>query len=71
MSDSFNITRNDLTKISTDLRVIRAFERLFRAIPADLTTSTTESSNSNAKSNQAIGQTIENERITKGNRVLT
>jgi len=34
MSNTVNLNRNDLAKISPDLRTIKAFEKLFKAAPS-------------------------------------
>lgn len=71
MSNSFNITRDQLSKIANgDLRVIRAFERLFDIIPTDTETNINIASTADAKANMAVGEVLKNKELTKGNKVL-
>lgn len=72
MSDSFNLTRDDLKHIAGgNLRVIRALEKLFSYVPSETNNNTELAETGISKSNQAISEGIRNERKNRGSRVLT
>jgi len=71
MSDNLRITRDDLSKIADgNLRVIRAFEKLFKIVPDNTTDFTNSIGNATAKANISDGRSINNERTLKGSQVL-
>ncbi len=70
MSDPKSLTRNELAKFLPNQRAIRAFEELFKVVPAEVDNSGNEAKSAFTLAIQANSTAQEALTIAKGNKVL-